>query len=69
MNEYCKGKPHTRYEILPPVTREYDPFQEKVGVCQVCKGKHTYPPISFEGTFNGSLESNPTVGDYRGMRA
>jgi tRNA A37 threonylcarbamoyladenosine dehydratase len=52
------GKPHPRHEYDSPADRP-----PVIGECKVCHRKRIYPPNQYEGSFTGSLASNPAVGD------
>lgn len=60
---HCKKnyRQHPRYELLPR-----SDSGSNVGVCRICKGKKEYPPVTFDGVFHTSLESNPLISHWVG---
>lgn len=62
MSPICKGKSHTRHEIVTRVPTPDQPlFIKEQGKYIRCGTIRNYQRIIELGTFNGSLDSNPQV--------
>lgn len=70
MSPICKGKPHTRHEIITRVPTPDKPLLiHEVGTCIKCHTQRHYERMLDGGTFHGSLESNPLVSFYSGRES